>query len=462
VCGTDFAAFLADGFDFGTTVSGGPVVCGDTGGVGQYFGTEPSAESASRILVGTDPWPRDASVCASLILRSSWEPRPDNADENATAGSGSTPWGGESLNSYWEAFVDRVATVAGQFTTGTTTEIFSWAAARWGIDEDLLRAVAVQESDWHMSALGDVCGPPGQASYGITQIKNAYCNGVTAWGGYPDTTLSTALNLDFYGCYIRTAFDGYFYDGGPYLYGGQTVAEVAADHDWEYVLWGCVGSWFSGGWYDALALPYIALVQGNLAAREWESYSPPAYTPPTTSGGAATFGVTTQGAHTNLIGTDRLHLCGTFEPDQSGTLVSFSAWLEGLNAPPQSCKFALYTNTAGPYPDTLVDGSVSLAQLVPTLTPMTRYTVACTGEPTVTSGVSYWIAVITDDVDNQVQIAYDSGGDLKFGAWTYTDGFPATLPAGFSDLDYLYSISANYTVGGTAGGSVSGGDRPTV
>ena len=50
--------------------------------------------------------------------------------------------------------------------TGTTTEIFQWAACKWGIDEDTLRAVAVQESDWHQSAVGDNCGVVGEASYG--------------------------------------------------------------------------------------------------------------------------------------------------------------------------------------------------------------------------------------------------------------------------------------------------------
>lgn len=34
-------------------------------------------------------------------------------------------------------------------------------------------------------------------------------------------------------------------------------------------LWGCIGRWFSGAWYDAGAVGYISNVQGNLASRVW-------------------------------------------------------------------------------------------------------------------------------------------------------------------------------------------------
>ena len=49
-------------------------------------------------------------------------------------------WGDEPYNPY----------VTGNFV-GTTDEIFSWAACKWGIDEDTIRAVAVQESEWRLS-----------------------------------------------------------------------------------------------------------------------------------------------------------------------------------------------------------------------------------------------------------------------------------------------------------------------
>jgi hypothetical protein len=238
---------------------------------GTFSVTEASEAVSSRLVSGTSIYPRSAAYATASIIRDSWEPRPDNADENATMGSGSVVWGPDATSAYWLAHTARVAQVGGQFT-GTTTECISWAATRWGINEDVLRAVCVQESDWHMSTIGDVCGPVGEASYGISQIKNRYCGGPDAFGGYPYTAQSTALNLDFWGSWVRTVYDGYFYDGGAYLYGGLTVQQVADVHGWDYVFWGAIGSWFSGDWYDAGAISYIASVQSWLAARTWESY----------------------------------------------------------------------------------------------------------------------------------------------------------------------------------------------
>lgn len=89
----------------------------------------------------------------------------------------------------------------------------------------------------------------------------------------PYTQNSTALNLDFYGAYLRSCYDGDYYDGSDYLYGGKTVAQHAATNGWDYVLWGCVGTWFSGsGWYDSAAVGYINSVKGRLANHTWTTY----------------------------------------------------------------------------------------------------------------------------------------------------------------------------------------------
>lgn len=237
---------------------------------GSYFATDPSTACASRAGCAS-AYPRSATGCATSIIRNSWEPRPDNATANQTVGDGSYTWGPEATSTYWTGWSGRVAQVQGQFT-GTTTEHFSWAACRWGVDEDLLRAVAAQESDWHTGTVGDDCGAESEGSYGLMQIKNRYCSGALAWGGWSDTANSTALNLDFYGAYIRSCYDGLFYDGGTWLYGGQTVGQIAASKGWDYVLWGCVGSWFSGGWYDVAAVDYILKVKTLLAERIWLNY----------------------------------------------------------------------------------------------------------------------------------------------------------------------------------------------
>jgi hypothetical protein len=215
-------------------------------------------------------FPRAAATCASSIIRNAWEPRLDNYPANNTVGDGSYVW---ATNRYWVAWAARIPLVQGQFT-GTTTEMFSWAACRWGIDEDLLRAVGVQESRWHQSAWGDRCtgSDPTIGSFSIIQIKNKHCDGSFASGGMPDTQSSTALALDYYGAKLRSCYNGDFYDGGSWLYGGQTVRQIAAVHGWPYVLWGCVGAHFSGGWYDSGAVSYINQVQTTLAQRTWLSY----------------------------------------------------------------------------------------------------------------------------------------------------------------------------------------------
>jgi Flp pilus assembly CpaE family ATPase len=89
--------------------------------------------------------------------------------------------------------------VTGQFT-GTTDEIIQWAALKWGLPMDLVRAVAVVESHWHQ------LGRPGDGglSYGLTQIKRTVSRGT-----YPLSSESTAFNLDYYGAAVRYYYDGH-------------------------------------------------------------------------------------------------------------------------------------------------------------------------------------------------------------------------------------------------------------
>jgi hypothetical protein len=77
--------------------------------------------------------------------------------------------------------------------------------------------------------------------------------------------------LDFYGAKIRSCYDGDFYAGGGWLY-GQTVGQIAAANGWDYVLWGCIGYWYSGGWYDSGAKSYITSVKGYLANKTWLTF----------------------------------------------------------------------------------------------------------------------------------------------------------------------------------------------
>jgi autotransporter family porin len=199
-----------------------------------------------------------------------WEPVPANQTANNTvpADPAAVPWSDAELGpSNWPKWYAKRVQVTGNYR-GTTDEIIQWAACKWGLDPDLMRAVAVQESDWRQSMVGDNCGTPGRASYGLFQIKNAYCSGNGAWGGYPDSAQDSALNADFYAAYIRSCVDGDFY-GGSWLYGGQTIVQIVSLRGFDYAVWGCVGSWYSGSWYDSGAQGYIGSVQNHLSQRAW-------------------------------------------------------------------------------------------------------------------------------------------------------------------------------------------------
>jgi autotransporter family porin len=214
--------------------------------------------------------PRGDAACAVLADRADRrERRRENTAANATMPSGSPSWSMRPETVRWRRWVAKRARVTGGYT-GTTDQIFSWAACKWGVPSDLLRAVAMQESDWRQDKVGD----DGQ-SFGIMQIKDHYADGSPAWGGYPSTLADTAVNVDFYAAYLRSCLDGDFYDGGRWLYRGDRAADLIRARGRDYVSWGCVGSWFSGDWYDAAARDYILGVQARLADRDWERLALP-------------------------------------------------------------------------------------------------------------------------------------------------------------------------------------------
>jgi hypothetical protein len=212
-----------------------------------YFGTLPAGSML----------PSD-SDCASRVRYSSWEPRPDNYAANHTTGITGVQIGGAS-SSFNSKFAGRIN---GSFT-GTTDEILQWGACKWGLDEDIQRARAVQESRWRQSTLGDyttdssLCESVGKSapcyqSYGILQIKGtAGAHPHT----YPISQNSTPFNVDYSLAWLRACFDGDF----TWLGNGYKAGDI----------WGCVGAWFSGKWYDRGAQAYISSVQRYLANKPW-------------------------------------------------------------------------------------------------------------------------------------------------------------------------------------------------
>jgi len=199
------------------------------------------------------PLPSDAD-CAKAISYSSWEPRPNNHTANQTVPD--PAW----LTNYYATVASGEGGAPGSYLqrvdgdfTGTTDEILQWAACKWGFDANVVRAIAVNESWWDQDSVNSN-GP----TYGILQIK------VSA-GNYPSTVpyaqQSTAFNADYKLAQQRACFDGKisYLDSSSYPKLSNT----------NYMLWGCVGQWYSGEWYDSGAKTYISQVQSYLQQQTW-------------------------------------------------------------------------------------------------------------------------------------------------------------------------------------------------
>lgn len=212
------------------------------------------------------------SECASRVRRSAWEPRPANTQANNRVPT--------NLNlPNWVSIDSRANTqfkprITGNFT-GTTDEIIQWAACKWGFDEDIVRATAVNESWWRQHSPGDfrstqvemdkciaqgiplvtVNGTQGcYESFGLLQIK-----GTVHHNTYPESKDYTAFNVDYVMALKRTCFEGWI----TWLE-QRTPAYTAGDE------WGCVGQHYSGGWYDEGANAYILRIRNHLQNRTWE------------------------------------------------------------------------------------------------------------------------------------------------------------------------------------------------
>ena len=219
---------------------------------------------------------------AAERVRSAPEKRPGNAAANRyypsqaelAAFHGARYRSGPNAGSLGDDVIPQQRHVTGRFR-GTTDEILQWAAHKWGIPEDILRAVAVQESGWTQAARGDrervrsalryprqarISGDEVYESMGLMQIKWRP-DGSLHPGTEPLRWKSTAFNADFYGAVVRFYYDGtarsWFSSRSPYRRGQE---------------WESVGAWFQPTpWRNALQLGYIVSVKARLADRAWTS-----------------------------------------------------------------------------------------------------------------------------------------------------------------------------------------------
>lgn len=241
-------------------------------GIGSYLvyrsfaAAGPPAGGYLSTLAPGSALPSDAE-CAQRVNRSAWEPRPENQTANQTLpGSFYLPGfvrndGGVDNRS--RAYADRVT---GNFK-GTTDEIIQWAACKWGFSDEIVRAVAVTESYWKQAALGDYTNDqtrcqvgytaPCPESFGLLQVKATAHRGT-----FPYSRDSTAFSIDYSLMSRRICYEGWV----TWLYDIGYSSYTAGDE------WGCVGHWYSGGWYDAGANNYINTVKGHFTNKPWHQW----------------------------------------------------------------------------------------------------------------------------------------------------------------------------------------------
>jgi hypothetical protein len=266
-----------------------------------------------------------------------WEPRPENNEQNNTkpapgamaASLAARPRSlGGSSNPLWDSWLLR--RVDGQFT-GRTDEIFQWAACKWGLPDNLIRSVAVEESTWfeylHFTRDASFGGGGGSCYwlYGCgdafsspTAASIVYCNGIAALGvlssnihdyqkdpvtgaGRPPYTPTSGLCPKTFSILGVMSWDDPAWQApGPPYAGNQNgtfpftrdSTAAAADYFGSYIrgcyegwaqwlkpsgtgtyaagdLWGCVGSWYSGDWHSSGANNYIANVQKDQNTTIW-------------------------------------------------------------------------------------------------------------------------------------------------------------------------------------------------
>ncbi len=158
-----------------------------------YFGLRPVGSWSSL--------PSDAQ-CAAQVHYSSWEPRPENSQQNNTrpapgamaASFAARPRDhGGSYNALWDSWL--LQRVDGQFT-GTTDEILQWASCKWGLPDNLIRADAAVESTWFQylhfpndASYGGGGGGSCYWKYGCSDAFSSpdasttlYCNGIATQG----------------------------------------------------------------------------------------------------------------------------------------------------------------------------------------------------------------------------------------------------------------------------------------
>jgi hypothetical protein len=265
--------------------------------VGMGLATTGNVTMDDFTLTRNDPQPPPSSQCGA---QTTWAPpgtpplsdaqaascvvhnpeiRPENAPYNADV-----PTDAElqafhaALDDYGQRADDDVTerrSVTGRpgLVNPSTDDLIQWAAHKWGIPEDWVRAQMAVESWWRQTGLGDRATVssswyplyPTQARVaGTSDVYQTMAISQVKWrpdgsddpGTEPLRWESTAFALDFYAAKVR-----YFYNG----HCGWCGAGYAAGQDWN-----SIGGWYEPyPWGNSGQRSYIAQVQSDLAGRVW-------------------------------------------------------------------------------------------------------------------------------------------------------------------------------------------------
>ncbi len=202
------------------------------------------SEAATIRPAGSEPL--SDGEAAAKVKRSSFEPRPGNAKYNQTVPTDAqlANFNGAPENAWAQG------KVTGRFT-GTTDEILQWAAHKWGLDEDVVRAVAAAESWWDQTAGGAQLQGGGLMSPTWSQAP----------GLLPIGMDSTAMNVDYFAGSMRWYYDG----NATWLNDVERGQQYTAGD-----LWGSIGAWSAGRWRTAGSNEYAAQIKDYWAQRVWE------------------------------------------------------------------------------------------------------------------------------------------------------------------------------------------------
>jgi len=173
----------------------------------------------------------------------------------------------------------------------STDDLIQWAAHKWGIPEDWLRAEYVRESYWNGFQLGDLTGvkaswytkypPQSRApdskvyqSLGITQVRWTP-DGSLHPGTEPLRWESTSFNIDYQAATIRFYFDN-----------PEKSRSAWGDSSYQPCEnWNSIGGWYDPyPWNNSGQAGYVKSVKQALTGTTWRSQSFLNWTAPLPSG----------------------------------------------------------------------------------------------------------------------------------------------------------------------------------